>query len=54
MRYKIKYTAMTATRKNITIAIIAFAFMCVALASCDRHTCPTYSKNTETSVESRG
>ncbi|MBS1594882.1 MAG: hypothetical protein JSS76_01920 [Bacteroidetes bacterium] len=45
---------MTATKKNITIAILAFAFMCVALASCDRHTCPTYSKTTETSVENRG
>ena len=45
---------MTATKKNLTIAIIAFAFMCVALASCDHHTCPTYSKTPEKSVENRG
>ena len=45
---------MKATKKNISIALIAFAFMCVALASCDRHTCPTYSKASESPVENRG
>ena len=45
---------MTATKRNISIAIVAFAFMCVALASCDRHTCPTYSKAPEHTTESKG
>ena len=38
---------MTATKRNLSIAIVAFAFMCLSLASCDHHTCPTYSKTTE-------
>ena|GEM_PF-1756356 len=45
---------MTATKRNFSIAIIAFAFMCVALASCDRHTCPTYSKAPEKTIENKG
>jgi hypothetical protein len=45
---------MTATKRNLTIAMIAFAFMCVALASCDRHTCPTYSKTSEATIDNKG
>ncbi len=45
---------MTATKRTLSIALVAFAFMCVALASCDRHTCPTYSKAPEQTTESKG
>ena len=45
---------MTATKRNISIAFVAFAFMCVALVSCDHHTCPTYSKTPEKTTENKG
>jgi hypothetical protein len=45
---------MTAAKKNLSIAIVAFAFMCLTLASCDHHTCPTYSKAPEKSIENKG
>jgi hypothetical protein len=45
---------MTTTKRNLSIAIVAFAFMCLTLASCDRHTCPTYSKTPEQTTESKG
>jgi hypothetical protein len=45
---------MTTTKRNLTIAIVAFAFMCVALVSCDHHTCPTYSKTTEQAADNKG
>ena len=45
---------MTATKRNFSIAIVACAFMCLVLASCDRHTCPTYSKAPEKTIENKG
>ena len=45
---------MIATKRNISIAIVAFAFMCLSLASCDHHTCPTYSKSAEKTIENKG
>jgi hypothetical protein len=44
---------MTTTRRNLSIAIVAFAFMCFALTSCDHHTCPTYSKAAEQSTDAK-
>ena len=45
---------MTATKRNFSIAVVACAFMCLVLASCDRHTCPTYSKAPEKTIENKG
>jgi hypothetical protein len=45
---------MTAAKRNFSIGIIAFAFMCLVLASCDHHTCPTYSKATEKTTDNQG
>ena len=38
---------MTTHKKSLSIALAAFAFLCITLSSCDRKTCPTYSKTTE-------
>ena len=45
---------MSAPKRNIVFAIVAFAFMCVTLTSCDRHSCPTYSKTAEQHVDNKG
>ena len=45
---------MTATKRNFSIAIVACAFLCLVLASCDRHTCPTYSKAPEKTIDNKG
>lgn len=54
LRFKIKTTIMTATKRNLVFASVVFAFMCLTLASCSHHTCPTYSKAPEKGVENKG
>jgi hypothetical protein len=35
------------TMKNLVLAVIVFGFV-AATSSCNKHTCPTYSKTNET------
>lgn len=43
---------MNSSKKSLFVAIAAFAFLCVTLTSCDKKTCPTYSKTGETTTVS--
>ena len=43
---------MKTTMKKIVIAAVAIGFVC-GISSCEKHTCPTYSKTETKQAEAR-